>query len=62
MTVSEWLKDMAAAGFDGEFTASNGADNYIGEIRDGKVFSRKLASANESREKIKAIFNGTKKL
>ena len=53
---------MAAAGFDGEFTASNGADNYIGEIRDGKVFSRKLASANESREKIKAIFNGTKKL
>lgn len=55
---SDWLKEMAAAGFDGTFKATSNGQTFIGEIKDGEVKAKKVTSAEESRKKIKDMLNG----
>ena len=60
MTVNEFLKDMAAAGFSGSFRATNGKQTFRGSIEDGKISTIKVQTVSESRAKIGEIFNGDK--
>lgn len=60
MTINEFLKEMAAEGFTGDFRATNGVHTYRGFIdRDGTVKTKKVMTVAESREKINEIFNRT---
>lgn len=57
MTVNEFIKNMAAAGFDGTFRATNGEHTYRGTISDGKVSTIKVQSVAESQRKIRELLN-----
>lgn len=56
MTVNEFIKSMAAAGFTGDFRATNGEHTYRGTIdKDGNVKVIKVQTAEDSRRKINEI-------
>lgn len=57
---SEWLKEMAAAGFTGTFKATSAGQTYVGELKDGEVKARKVSSVEESKAQINKIFKGKK--
>lgn len=57
MTVNEFIKEMASAGFSGSFRATNGENTYRGSIEDGKISIVKVQSVSESRAKINNMFN-----
>lgn len=62
MTVNEFIKSMAAAGFDGSFRATNGEHTFRGTINtDGTISKLKVQSVNESRQKIKEMFGDDKR-
>ena len=61
MTVNEFIKDMAAAGFDGSFRATNGEHTYRGTIENGKVSTVKVQSAAESQRKIRELLGDDKR-
>jgi hypothetical protein len=61
MTVNEFIKDMAAAGFDGSFRATNGEHTYRGTIGDGKVSTVKVQSVAESQRKIRELLGDDKR-
>lgn len=62
MTVNEFIKSMAAAGFDGSFRATNGEHTFRGTInKDGTISKLKVQSVNESRQKIKEMFGDDKR-
>ena len=61
MTVNEFIKNMAAAGFTGEFKATNLQHTYRGTIdANGNVSSVKVQTVEESRNKIKEMFYASK--
>lgn len=61
MTVNEFIKSMAAAGFDGSFRATNGEHTFRGTINtDGTISKLKVQSVNESRAKIKEMMDANK--
>ena len=61
MTVNEFIKNMAAAGFTGEFRATNLQHTYRGTIdANGRVSSVKVQSVEESRRKIQEMLHGNK--
>jgi hypothetical protein len=47
---------MKAAGFTGKFRATDGTRVFTGEIKSDKVITEKIATSNESRQKIKDMF------
>ena len=47
---------MKAAGFTGKFRATDGVRVFTGEIKQEKVTTTKIATSNESRQKIKDMF------
>ena len=61
-TVSEWLQEMADAGFDGEFKAEMGELEYKGylaqdEAGKGIVKSKRIPKQHEVMERLKALKN-----
>lgn len=61
MTVNEFIKNMAAAGFTGDFRATNGEHTFRGSIAEGGVISKvKVQTVEESRNKIKEMFYASK--
>jgi hypothetical protein len=54
-SVNEFIKNMAAAGFDGSFRATNGEHTYRGTIGNGKVSTIKVQSVAESQRKIREL-------
>jgi hypothetical protein len=59
MSVNEFIKNMAAAGFTGSFRASNGEQSYRGSIEDGgKISTIKVQTIAESRDKINRMLHG----
>ena len=62
MTINEFIKNMAAAGFSGDFRATNGEHTYRGSIdSNGVIKTVKVQTVSESREKISGIFKKTNK-
>lgn len=56
MSVNEFIKKMAAAGFTGSFRASNGEQSYRGTINDdGTIDKIKVRTVAESRAEINRI-------
>jgi hypothetical protein len=61
MSVNEFIKNMAAAGFTGSFRASNGEQSFRGTINsDGTIEKVKVRSVAESRAEINRILHGSK--
>lgn len=61
MSVNEFIKNMAAAGFTGGFRATNGEQSYRGSIEaGGKISTIKVQTVAESREKIKEMLYANK--
>jgi hypothetical protein len=59
MSVNEFIKNMAAAGFTGVFRASNGEQSYHGTINsNGTIEKVKVRSVAESRAEINRILHG----
>jgi hypothetical protein len=59
MSVNEFIKNMAAAGFTGSFRASNGEQSYRGSIEDGgKISTIKVKTIEQSRAEIKDMLYG----
>jgi hypothetical protein len=59
MSVNEFIKNMAAAGFTGSFKASNGEQSYRGSIEvGGKISTIKVQTVAESRDKINRMLHG----
>ena len=63
LSVMEWLSEMSLAGFDGEFVASNGTDQYKGYFdvaKDNKpvVKAKRIPKADEVREKLEKLKKG----
>ena len=56
-TCNEFVKDMAEAGFDFTFTATNGNDVYIGDCKNGIVKSKRKLSNDELKSRIKEKLN-----
>jgi hypothetical protein len=56
ISCNEWIKRMKAAGFTGKFRATDGTKVITGEIKQDKVIATKIATSNESRQKIKDMF------
>ena len=56
VSCNEWIKRMKAAGFTGKFRATDGVRVFTGEIKSEKVTTTKIATSNESRQKIKDMF------
>lgn len=52
-TCNEFLKEMADAGFSFDFRATNGNDVYIGSAKDGVLKSKKQATQEELKNRIK---------
>lgn len=61
MSVNEFIKSMAAAGFDGSFRATNGEHTYRGTIEGGKISTVKVQSVAESQAKIKELLGHDKR-
>lgn len=62
MTINEFVKSMADAGFDFKFKAENGDMTIVGEsvmCADGKciITKRRVMTVDESRKAIKNILN-----
>lgn len=58
MSVNEFIKNMAAAGFTGNFRATNDEMTIKGTIYpDGTIKKVRVATYQESKEKIKKILN-----
>ena len=56
MSVNEFIKNLAAAGFTGVFKATNGEQSYCGTInKDGTIEKVKVRSVAESRAEINKI-------
>jgi hypothetical protein len=53
-TCSEFLKEMADAGFDFKFRATSGTDVYVGEAKEGAIKAKKQATPQEAMQRIKA--------
>lgn len=60
-SVNDFIKEMAAAGFDGTFRATNGEHTYRGTIGDGKVSTIKVQSVAESQRKIRELLGDDKR-
>jgi hypothetical protein len=61
MSVNQFIKNMAAAGFTGEFKATNGEQTYRGSIEvGGKISTIKVQSVEESRRKIQEMLYANK--
>ena len=59
MSVNEFIKNMAAAGFTGIFRATNGEQSYRGTINDdGTIEKVKVRTVAESRAEINRILHG----
>ena len=59
MSVNEFIKNLAAAGFTGSFRASNGEQSFRGTINsDGTIEKVKVRSVAESRAEINRILHG----
>jgi hypothetical protein len=56
ISCNEWIKRMKAAGFTGKFRATDGTRVITGEIKQDEVITTKVATSNESRQKIKDMF------
>jgi len=56
ISCNEWIKRMKAAGFTGKFRATDGTRVITGEIKQDEVTTTKVATSNESRQKIKDMF------
>lgn len=56
ISCNEWIKRMKAAGFTGKFRATDGTRVITGEIKQDEVIATKIATSNESRQKIKDMF------
>ncbi len=56
VSCNEWIKRMKAAGFTGKFRATDGTRVITGEIKQDEVITTKVATSNESRQKIKDMF------
>ena len=55
-TVNQFIKEMAAAGFTGNFVATNNEQTYKGTInKDGTIKTVRVQTVDESRRKIKEI-------
>jgi len=50
---------MKAAGFTGKFRATDGVRVITGEIKAEKIETVKVATSQESRQKIKDMFHGS---
>jgi len=62
MTINEFIKSMAEAGFSGDFRATNLQHTYRGTIdANGRVTCIKVQTLEESRKKINDIFKKTNK-
>ena len=51
-TCSDFLKEMADAGFSFDFRATNGADIYLGSAKDGVVKAKKQLTPDELKQRI----------
>jgi hypothetical protein len=59
MSVNEFIKNMAAAGFTGKFKATNGIHIYRGKIKaDGTIDKIKVKTVAESKAEINRILHG----
>jgi hypothetical protein len=59
MSVNEFIKNMAAAGLNGNFRATNGEHSYRGTINaDGTIEKIKVRTVAESRAEINRILHG----
>lgn len=60
-TINQFIKDMAEAGFDFQFRATNGEITFVGKcVRSGADYTithRKLENAKESMRKIRDMLN-----
>jgi hypothetical protein len=61
VSVNEFIKNMASAGFAGNFRATNGEHTYRGTIENGKISTVKVQSVAESQAKIKELFGDDKR-
>lgn len=62
MTINEFIKNMASAGFSGDFRATNGQHTYRGSIdSNGVIKTVKIQTVSESKEKINEIFKSSNK-
>ena len=62
MSVNEFINKLAAAGFTGTFRASNGEMVIRGIINEsGEIQKFRVATANESRAKIKEMMDANKR-
>jgi len=56
-TCSQFIKEMKAAGFEFTYRATNGTQTFTGEVKqDNKTTVVKIASSDESRKKIKEMY------
>jgi hypothetical protein len=60
VSVNEFIKSMASAGFSGSFRATNGEHTYRGTIENGKVSTVKVQSVAESQRKIRELLGDDK--
>jgi len=57
MTCNEFIKSMKDAGFSFRYRATNGKQVFTGEVKqDGEMVTTKVATSDESRQKIKDLF------
>ena len=56
ISCNEFIRRMKAAGFTGKFRATDGTRVITGEIKQDEVITTKVATSNESRQKIKDMF------
>ena len=57
MSCNDFIKSMKDAGFSFRYRATNGKQVFTGEIKqNGKMFTTKVATSDESRQKIKDLF------
>lgn len=59
-SVNEFIKNMASAGFDGSFRATNGEQTFRGSVEGGKISTVKVQTVAESRAKIGEILSANK--
>ena len=65
-TISQFIKEMAEAGFAFDYKATNGDVTFVGKcVKSGSeyvVTHRRVKTADESRKQIKEIFNDKSKI
>lgn len=56
-TCNQFIKEMKEAGFSFKYRATNGKQVFTGEVKqDGEMVTTKVATSEESRQKIKDLF------